>query len=419
MSKRVCVIGLGYIGLPTAAFLADSGFDVTGVDINAEVIDIINNGNTHIVEPKLNELVKKVVESKNLVASTDPASSDVYIIAVPTPFHESNGQDSPEPNINFVREAVLNIAPYLKIGDLIVLESTSPIGTTELIRNLLKEIRDDLNFSDDFSSSPDINIAYCPERVIPGNILFELKNNDRVLGGLTYECSEKAANFYNSFISGKCLTTNSKTAEMTKLVENSSRDVQIAFANELSMICDNLDINVWELISLANHHPRVDILNPGPGVGGHCIAVDPWFLVHADPDNSKIIKQARDTNDSKPNWVIKKINEQILNLQNDNGLPQSENINICIYGLTFKPDVDDIRESPAIQIAEEILRIHKGKTFFIEPNLSEVILNNKKYKTLSDPEDDIDIHIMLVDHKEFKEIKPIDGLIIDTRGIWQ
>lgn len=419
MSKRVCVIGLGYIGLPTAAFLADNGFDVIGVDVNTEVIDIINNGNAHIVEPKLDELVKKVVESNNLIASINPVSSDVYIIAVPTPFHESSDKKTPEPNINFVKEAVLNIAPYLKIGDLVILESTSPIGTTELIRELLKETRDDLNFSDDFFGFSDINIAHCPERVIPGNVLFELKNNDRVLGGLTYECSEKAANFYNSFINGKCLTTNSKTAEMTKLVENSSRDVQIAFANELSMICDNLDINVWELISLANHHPRVNILNPGPGVGGHCIAVDPWFLVHADPYNSKIIKQARYINDSKPNWVVKKIIEQIQNLQNDNDSLNIEDINICIYGLTFKPDIDDIRESPAIQIAEEILRIHNGKTFFVEPNLTEVVLNNKKYKTINEPINDIDIHIMLVDHKEFKEFKPLDGLIIDTRGIWQ
>lgn len=418
MNKNVCVIGLGYIGLPTAAFIADSGYQVTGVDINREVVDTINSGKTHIVEPKLNQLVKKVVDEKNLTASLIPVKSDTYIIAVPTPFHDTTKIDVPKPNINYVKDAIKAIAPFLKKGDLVILESTSPIGTTELIRDLLIGYRKDLNFENDSLNSFDINIAYCPERVIPGNILFELKNNNRVLGGITAKCSEKAADFYSSFISGECITTNSKTAEMTKLVENSSRDVQIAFANELSMICDNLDINVWELISLANHHPRVNILNPGPGVGGHCIAVDPWFIVDADKENSKIIKTARQINDFKPSWVIKKIKKEINTYIKKNELKNTD-INICIYGLTFKPDVDDIRESPAIKISEEILKIHDGKVFFIDPNLDSVFLNKKKYNINKEVIDVVHIHVLLVDHKEFKNKKPKHGSIIDTRGAWQ
>lgn len=418
MNQNVCVIGLGYIGLPTAAFIADSGYRVTGVDVSSEIVDVINSGKTHIAEPKLNELVKKVVDKKNLIASLTPIESDIYIIAVPTPFHSTIQADTPKPNINYVKDAIKSIAPFLKKGDLVILESTSPIGTTELIRDLLIGYRKDLNFENDTSNPYDINIAYCPERVIPGNILFELKNNNRVLGGITAKCSEKAADFYKTFISGKCITTNSKTAEMTKLVENSSRDVQIAFANELSMICDNLDINVWELISLANHHPRVNILNPGPGVGGHCIAVDPWFIVDADKENSRIIKTSRQINDFKPLWVIEKIKHEISNYVTKDKLKTSD-INICIYGLTFKPDVDDIRESPAIKISEEILEAHNGKVFFIDPNLDDVILNKKKYNTTNEVMDDIHIHVLLVDHKEFKNKKPKYGSIIDTRGIWQ
>tara|TARA_B100000575_G_scaffold294067_1_gene307827 strand:+ start:2115 stop:3377 length:1263 start_codon:yes stop_codon:yes gene_type:complete len=420
MDKRVCVIGLGYIGLPTAAFLADSGYDVIGVDIDKEVVEIINKGNIHIIEPKLDSLVKDVVSKKKLVASLNPAKSDVYIIAVPTPFHETSKEDIPKPNIDYVKDAVISISSFLKKGDLVILESTSPIGTTEHIRDILKELREDLNFEDGTSNDCDVNIAYCPERVIPGNVLYELKNNDRVLGGITNECSEKASQFYKNFINGKCFKTNSKTAEMTKLVENSSRDVQIAFANELSIICENLDINVWELISLANHHPRVNILNPGPGVGGHCIAVDPWFIVDADKSNSRIIRQARQINDSKPFWVIERIKEEISRVIDSNEL-DAQDITICIYGLTFKPDVDDIRESPALQIAEEILRINKGKIFFVDPNLKNVFLNNKEYKItgLNDLKDYIHIHLLLVDHKEFKDFKPKNGSIIDTRGIWQ
>ena len=420
MDKRVCVIGLGYIGLPTAAFLADSGYDVIGVDIDKEVVEIINKGNIHIIEPKLDSLVKDVVSKKKLVASLNPAKSDVYIIAVPTPFHETSKEDIPKPNIDYVKDAVISISSFLKKGDLVILESTSPIGTTEHIRDILKELREDLNFEDGTSNDCDVNIAYCPERVIPGNVLYELKNNDRVLGGITNACSEKASQFYKNFINGKCFKTNSKTAEMTKLVENSSRDVQIAFANELSIICENLDINVWELISLANHHPRVNILNPGPGVGGHCIAVDPWFIVDADKSNSRIIRQARQINDSKPFWVIERIKEEISRVIDSNEL-DAQDITICIYGLTFKPDVDDIRESPALQIAEEILRTNKGKIFFVDPNLKNVFLNNKEYKIigLNDLKDYIHIHLLLVDHKEFKDFKPKNGSIIDTRGIWQ
>ena len=300
-SNKVCVIGLGYIGLPTAALLADNGFSVCGVDINETVVKIINNGQIHIIEPDLDKLVESTVNSKNLFAKAKPIESDVFLIAVPTPFKNNH-----EPNIDFVINATISLIEVIKPGNLIILESTSPIGTTELILETLMKNNVDTS---------EIFIAHCPERVLPGNILFELIHNDRIVGGINANSSNKAKQFYQTFVKGEVLITDSRTAELCKLVENSFRDVNIAFANELSIICNSANINVWELIKLANRHPRVNILKPGVGVGGHCIAVDPWFIVSQFPNDSKLIKQARSSNNNKTDWVVKNVRDSITNFK--------------------------------------------------------------------------------------------------------
>ncbi|MEL6535067.1 MAG: UDP-N-acetyl-D-mannosamine dehydrogenase, partial [Bacteroidota bacterium] len=336
-NDTVVMVGLGYIGLPTAALMASRGLKVTGVDVKQEVVDTINQGKIHIVEPDLDGLVHHVVKTGSLVASTEPVSADTYLIAVPTPFKGDH-----EPDIKYVEAATRGLLPYLKEGDLFIIESTSPIGTTEKMQALIEQERPELTGK--------LYMAYCPERVLPGNVIYELEHNDRVIGGVNTDSTSRALDFYSRFVKGELHATNAKTAEMCKLVENSYRDVNIAFANELSLICDEAGINPWELISLANKHPRVNILQPGTGVGGHCIAVDPWFIVSDFPKQANIIRQAREINNYKTLWVIEKIKNEALRFEQEQGRPPV----VAALGLAFKPNIDDLRESPALEVAEAL-----------------------------------------------------------------
>lgn len=395
MNKRVCVVGLGYIGLPTAALLASKGCKVHGVDVIKNVVDTINQGKIHIVEPELDKFVKEAVESGNLKADIKPNFADVFIIAVPTPFHKGF-----IPNIDYVICAAESIAPYIKDGNIVVLESTSPVGTTEKIGEILK------NKGVDISK---IYIAHCPERVLPGKIMKEIVQNDRIVGGITQISTKKVAEFYKEFVDGEVLQTDSKTAEMSKLTENSFRDVNIAFANELSILCDKFGINVWELIALANRHPRVNILNPGCGVGGHCIAVDPWFIVHSGGNEAKLIKSAREVNNYKTQWVIEKIKNAALKFE----LANHKKAKIACLGLAFKPDIDDLRESPALAITKQLIA-DGADVLAVEPNInSHNDLEIYDFKTAIEI---ADIVVFLVAHKEFKELK-IQAEILDFCGV--
>jgi UDP-N-acetyl-D-mannosaminuronic acid dehydrogenase len=380
-NKKVCVIGLGYIGLPTAALLANRGYNVHGVDVVQSTVDTINQGKIHIVEPELDTFVQSAVHSGKLKASLLPAVADVFIIAVPTPFHEGY-----VPNVDYVVSATKAISSYVKDGDIVILESTSPVGTTELVEETLKA--ENVNTSK-------IYIAHCPERVLPGHIMRELVENDRIVGGLTPEATAKTVEFYETFVSGAVLSTDARTAEMAKLTENSFRDTNIAFANELSMLCDKFDINVWELISLANRHPRVNILQPGAGVGGHCIAVDPWFIVHAGGETAKMIRTAREVNTYKTEWAIEKIKNAALKFESENG----RKAKVACMGLAFKPDIDDLRESPALYIARR-LKADGLDVLAVEPNIEShkefSIVDYKEALKLAD------IVVFLVAHKEFK-----------------
>ncbi|PPB58426.1 UDP-N-acetyl-D-mannosamine dehydrogenase [Campylobacter hyointestinalis subsp. hyointestinalis] len=383
MKQKICIIGLGYIGLPTAALLASNGYEVHGVDVVKKVVDTINNGKIHIVEPDLADFVKQAVDSGNLKADIKPIEADIFIIAVPTPFH-----DGFIPNIDYVISATKSIAPYVKSGNIVILESTSPVGTTHKVEEILSQNGVDTS---------KIYVAHCPERVLPGKIMKELVSNDRIVGGTTDEATKATAKFYREFVEGEVLETNAKTAEMAKLTENSFRDVNIAFANELSMLCDKFDINVWELIKLANRHPRVNILNPGAGVGGHCIAVDPWFIVYAGGETAKLIKTSREVNNYKTEWVIEKIKNAALKFENNNG----KKAKIACMGLAFKPDIDDLRESPALDIARR-LKKDGIDIIAVEPNIQShadfEIVNHQKAIEMAD------IIVFLVAHKEFKNL---------------
>lgn len=393
---KICVIGLGYIGLPTAAVFAREKYEVLGIDIDEKIIQKINQGQTHIVEPDLNSLVNEVVKTGHLRASLNLEQADVFIICVPTPFKGKNYKA----DLTYIQNAVKNLARFLKKGDLIILESTSPLGTTQKISLMLSKLRKDLSFAHE-SKKPDVYIAYCPERVLPGFILKELVSNDRIIGGLTQKCAQKAASLYKSVILGECLITDAKTAEMVKLVENTSRDVQIAFANELSMICDESGVDVNELIALANRHPRVNILKPGCGVGGHCIAVDPYFILSAFPKQSKLIRTARKVNNAKPEFVIQKIIENSVKLK-------SKKI-VCL-GLAFKPNTDDLRESPAIRIVEELIKRHY-KVYVVEPYIKELPLKLENQCELISLKQALEYEniVILVAHQCFKNKKLFKG----------
>ncbi|OLF37501.1 UDP-N-acetyl-D-mannosamine dehydrogenase [Psychrobacter sp. Cmf 22.2] len=412
--KNICVFGLGYIGLPTAAMFAHHGANVVGVDVNQHAVDTINQGKIHIVEPGLETIVKKAVDNGNLKANLTPVHSDAYLIAVPTPF---KGEDH-TPDLSYIQAVSQALAPLLEKGDIVILESTSPVGATEQMVAWLAEARPDLTFPKyhEPDVEADIYVAYCPERVLPGKVVEELISNDRIIGGMTKESTKKAQEVYRIFVEGELLATNSRTAEMAKLTENASRDVSIAFANELSIISDKLDINVWELIELANHHPRVNILQPGAGVGGHCIAVDPWFIVNQNPDEAKIIRAAREINDNKPNWVIKKINAEVDGLKTQ-GI---EKPIVALLGLAFKPNIDDLRESPAVYIAREMLDIDSAEVLLVEPNIDKLpkTLESGKLTSLKEAMETADIVAILVGHAQFKHTDfNIDKAIIDAVGI--
>jgi UDP-N-acetyl-D-mannosaminuronic acid dehydrogenase len=414
---KVSVIGLGYIGLPTAAVLASRKIEVVGVDVNQYEVDTINSGEIHIVEPELEILVRSTVQTGYLRATLLPEKADAFIVAVPTPFKGDH-----EPDLTYIESAAKSIAPVLEKGNVVILESTSPVGATEKMMGWMKEIRPDLSFPlfGNDSTEVDISVAHCPERVMPGHVVRELVENDRILGGVTRQCAERARELYKIFVEADCLITDCRTAELSKLVENSFRDVNIAFANELSLICDKLGINVWDLIKLANRHPRVNILQPGPGVGGHCIAVDPWFIVDSAPDEAKLIRTARLVNDGKPFFVLGKVRQAIEATGKD-----SSELAIACLGLAFKPDIDDLRESPALAIAKQLGMMGFYKLLLVEPYINKIPQGFDQYTTeligLESALKEADVVVLLVDHKSFKEMDL--GMlsakqVVDTRGIW-
>lgn len=407
----ICVVGLGYIGLPTAAVFADAGVQVHGVDINPKAIESINQGKAHIVEPKLDALLRRVVDSGKLVASVDAAGADAFILAVPTPFKGDH-----EPDLSYIEAAAQSIAPHLKIGDLVILESTSPVGATEQLAGWLAGARTDLTFPQQNGERSDIRIAHCPERVLPGKILEEVVNNARVVGGMTRRCTSAAGALYSMVVKGPCHVTNARTAEMAKLTENAFRDVNIAFANELSFLCEEMKINVWELIRMANLHPRVNILSPGPGVGGHCIAVDPWFIVNSNPETAQLIACARNINDSKPGWVVEKVAQKATALK--------EPVIACL-GLAYKPDVDDLRESPAVGIVAKLAERKIGQTLAVEPHISDLPASLKRSGVQLEDFDiameRANIVVLLVNHEAFQYVdrELLNGkIVIDTCGGW-
>ncbi|WP_294332162.1 UDP-N-acetyl-D-mannosamine dehydrogenase [uncultured Sphingomonas sp.] len=408
---KVAVLGLGYIGLPTAAVIARTGAQVLGIDVDAHVVETVNSGRVHIEEIDLDGLVSGVVARGNLRASLAIEPADIFVIAVPTPFGANHA-----PDIGYVLQAATSIAAVLKTGDVVILESTSPVGTTEKVAELLARLRPDLKVPGHSAGSADIAIAYCPERVLPGRILVELIENDRVIGGITPRCARKALHFYRRFVRGACVTTTARAAEMTKLTENAFRDVNIAFANELSILAEGMGVDVWEVIRLANRHPRVNILSPGPGVGGHCIAVDPWFLVHSNPEQSPLIRTAREVNDGKVAYSIARAEALIARLP---GAP------IACLGLAFKANIDDFRESPALKVAQAIAEAHGARVRIVEPYAQALPpALAATGATLTDIDSAIEscpIFIVLVDHDLFKSV-PLDErsgkLVYDTRGIW-
>lgn len=413
--QKIVVMGLGYIGLPTASMLATKGHQVVGVDISKDVVATINSGNIHIVEPDLDILVRSAVNSGRLKASLTPEEADTFILAVPTPFKVTE-KNPKTPDISYVEAATRAISPYLRDKSLVILESTSPVGTTERVYEIIIEARPEL--------SGKVHVAHCPERVLPGHIIRELVDNDRIIGGITKEDAIAARELYKTFCNGNIFLTEARTAEMAKLTENSYRDTNIAFANELSIICDRLDINVWELIELANKHPRVNILTPGPGVGGHCIAVDPWFIVDAAPEEARLIRTAREVNDSKPHWVMDKVRQAVKDWHKDNSKYSAENSKslpvIACLGLAFKANIDDLRESPALEITRELIASGIGTILACEPNVNgefkEFLLHELEVVLKS-----ADILLLLVDHEEFKIIDREllkYKKVIDTRGIW-
>lgn len=410
---EVSVIGLGYIGFPTAVVLANHGIDVVGVDIDHRAVESVNRGNVHIVEPGLETMARQAVRARKLRATTKPEPADAFIIAVPTPFKGNH-----EPDLSHVEAAARSIAPVLRKGTLVILESTSPVGATEYLSDLLAKERPDLSFPHADGPLSDVQMAYCPERVLPGKILYELVHNDRVIGGITPRCAQRAASLYETFLKAQCFQTDVRTAEMTKLAENSFRDVSIAFANELSLVCERLGIDVWNLIELANRHPRVNILQPGPGVGGHCIAVDPWFIIHAAPAITPLLAAARHVNDSKPRHVVGMAKDALR------GKPGAR---IACLGLSFKADVDDLRESPAVTIVHSLCTETRAELLVVEPHVSALPLylegtGRVRKVDLDEALQLADVVLVLVNHKAFCSIDPAQmagKTVIDTRGLFK
>ena len=416
---RIAVVGLGYIGLPTAAVFAENGVEVIGIDVNPRVVETINAGRPHFGEPNLDALVRRVVEAGKLRAALQIEPVDAFIIAVPTPLrsHGDRAQrDISYPDISYVEEAGRAVAPVLQPGNLVILESTSPVGTTERLAAIMAELRPDLSFPQQKGEIADIQVAHCPERVLPGRILEEVVNNPRVIGGMTRKCAQRALSLYQIVVRGECRVTSARTAELAKLTENAYRDVNIAFANELSFICDRLKINVWDLIEMANLHPRVNILSPGPGVGGHCIAVDPWFIVATNPDEAKLIRTARLINDSKPDFVVAKVRERAAALK--------QPVIACL-GLAYKKDVDDLRESPAVEIVRKLAEADLGELLVVEPyinrlpvELTELGLELHDFDAALER---ANLVLLLVDHMGFLQVDRDvlkDKFVIDTRGAW-
>ena len=414
--QKISVVGLGYIGLPTAAVFASRKVSVLGVDVNQTAVDTINRGEFHIVEPDLDIVVRATVSEGYLRASTKPEPAEAFLIAVPTPFKGDNH----EPDLRYIEAAAWAIAPVLEVGNLVVLESTSPVGATEQMAAWLAEARPDLTFPQTHGEASDIRIAHCPERVLPGRVMQELVQNDRIIGGMSPRCSERATALYKIFVQGTCISTDARSAEMSKITENSFRDVNIAFANELSLICDRLGLDVWEVIRLANHHPRVSILTPGPGVGGHCIAVDPWFIVASAPDEALMIKTARNVNDGKPSWVLSKVENTIAACLAQNPGKTRETVRVACYGLAFKQDIDDLRESPALEITRQLAARHSGPVLAVEPNI-EILpktLDGVSLVTLPEAQNSADVHIYLVAHKPFRELSTPGQFHVDTIGLF-
>lgn len=400
MTPDICVLGLGYIGLPTASLLATKGFSVLGVDVDAGVVETIQRGDIHIKEPELDILVRSAVHSGNLRAATEPEPASVYIIAVPTPFTHGH-----EPDLAYVHAATEALAPHVRKGDLVVLESTSPVGTTHAVAERIAAARPELVDGEHLG----VHVAHCPERVLPGQILRELIENDRIVGGVDRASSEAAARFYRRFVSGQVIETDARTAEMCKLVENSFRDVNVAFANELSMICHRLGINVWELIDLANRHPRVNILQPGAGVGGHCLAVDPWFVVSSSPDEAQLIRLGREVNEAKTRWVVDRVLDRSRRFRDPV---------VAVLGLAYKPDIDDLRESPALAIARALRVEVQGTVLACDPNLKH--FDEFELHPLEECLRRADIVAVLVAHREFRSLDPEllkDRVIIDAAGV--
>lgn len=398
--NRISVVGLGYIGLPTAAIIASRNVEVIGVDVSEKVVNTINQGKIHIIEPDLDILVRATVQTGKLKAVVNPEPADAFLIAVPTPL-----TDEKSPDLSYVFGAAKSIAPVLEKGNLVILESTSPVGTTEKMVEQLAEARPDLSFPHSASEEADIQVAYCPERVLPGKVLRELVDNDRIMGGITPGCADRAVDLYRIFVQGECFLTDSRTAEMSKITENAYRDTNIAFANELSMVSDEININVWELIKLANRHPRVNILTPGPGVGGHCIPIDPWFIVNRSPETARMIRCAREVNDSKLEYVLEKIITKAKRFRDPN---------IAILGLTFKPDIDDMRESPALMILQRLIKSQVGNINVSEPNINNLPDGLDGVTLL--PYDQViaqaDIVAVLVKHKQFSQV---DGSLLKDK----
>lgn len=411
--RKISIIGLGYIGLPTAASFANRGIDVIGVDINAHAVELINAGRAHFSEPDLDMLLQSAVMTKKLRAVTEPEEADAFVIAVPTPFDQDH-----QPDMRFVEQASRAVARVLKKGDLVILESTSPVGATQSLCRWIADERPDLKTPLDNSAAPDLNVAYCPERILPGRMVFELVENDRIVGGMTPACAERAKLFYEIFVRGTIHITQAPTAELCKLIENAYRDVNIAFANEISVCCDKLKIDPWEAIELANRHPRVNILTPGPGVGGHCIAVDPWFLISALPQETRLMRTARDVNDGKPHVVLDNVQKQMKRFRRP--------VVACL-GLSYKPDVDDLRESPALEIVEALAKAKEGDLLVVEPNVQALPKSlaghsHVQKASLDEALEKADIVVLLVAHKQFSHVKRRaleQKVVVDTCGAWR